>query len=95
MQILLKNSAITEHFNGGFNSEHNGGGAIMGADPETSALNNYLQMWDMENLFVCGANAFPHFGAPNPTTNSGCPNLPRNRRHDQILKRRRRLVGPS
>ncbi|GAA4725487.1 GMC family oxidoreductase [Brevibacillus fulvus] len=50
-----------------YQSTHNVGGAIMGADPETSALNNYLQMWDCENVFVPGANAFPHNSATNPT----------------------------
>ncbi|MFD1452776.1 GMC oxidoreductase [Oceanobacillus sojae] len=40
----------------------------MGKDPETSAVNSYLQMWDMDNLFVCGASAFPHFSCTNPTT---------------------------
>jgi gluconate 2-dehydrogenase alpha chain len=28
------------------------GGAIMGADPSTSVVNNYLQMWDFNNVFV-------------------------------------------
>lgn len=36
------------------------GGVIMGDDPETSAVNNYSQVWDMENLFVIGASALPH-----------------------------------
>lgn len=57
-----------EHFDGYLAFQHNSGGAIMGADPETSAVNNYLQMWEMDNLFVCGASAFPHFGVTNPTT---------------------------
>ncbi|WP_338448224.1 GMC family oxidoreductase [Niallia oryzisoli] len=51
--------------------QHSGGGVIMGNDPEASAVNNYLQMWDMENLFVCGASAFPHFGPTNPTLTLG------------------------
>lgn len=59
---------MAEHYAGGLAYQHNGGGVIMGADPETSAVNKYLQMWDMENLFVCGASAFPHFGITNPTT---------------------------
>ena len=32
----------------------------MGSDPATSAVNNYLQMWDAENIFVVGASAFAH-----------------------------------
>ncbi|GEN89046.1 GMC family oxidoreductase [Oceanobacillus sojae] len=59
---------MPEHFSGGLAFQHNGGGVIMGKDPETSAVNSYLQMWDMDNLFVCGASAFPHFSCTNPTT---------------------------
>ncbi|TQR10993.1 GMC family oxidoreductase [Psychrobacillus soli] len=59
---------IPEHYTGGLAFQHNGGGVIMGSDPTNSAINNYLQMWDMDNLFVCGASAFPHFSATNPTT---------------------------
>ncbi|QQK76826.1 GMC family oxidoreductase [Salicibibacter cibarius] len=55
----------------GFTFQHSSGGAIMGDSPDTSAVNNYLQMWDMDNLFVVGASAFPHFGAPNPTATAG------------------------
>lgn len=46
---------------------HNAGGAIMGDSPENSAVNNYLQLWDMDNLFVLGASAMPHFSCSNPT----------------------------
>ena len=59
---------MPEHYTGVLSFQHNAGGVIMGTDPETSAVNNYLQMWDMENLFVCGSSAFPHFSATNPTT---------------------------
>ncbi|WP_079909852.1 GMC family oxidoreductase [Paenibacillus sp. 32352] len=50
-----------------YQSTHNTGGVIMGADPTTSAVNNYLQMWDVQNLFVVGASAFPHNSGYNPT----------------------------
>ena len=43
-----------------YQSTHNTGGVIMGADPETSAVNNYSQMWDVENLFVVGASSYSH-----------------------------------
>ncbi|MBM7634989.1 GMC family oxidoreductase [Geomicrobium sediminis] len=54
-----------------YQTTHNTGGVIMGADPETSAVNNYLQMWDCENLFVVGASAFPHNSGYNPTPTVG------------------------
>lgn len=54
-----------------YQTTHNTGGAIMGADPKTSALNNYLQMWDCENVFIPGANAFPHNSGMNPTGTVG------------------------
>ncbi|MGM8366428.1 GMC family oxidoreductase [Virgibacillus sp. W0181] len=50
---------------------HSAGGVIMGDDPETSAVNNYSQVWDMENLFVVGGSSFPHFGNSNPTETIG------------------------
>lgn len=54
-----------------YQSTHNTGGVIMGANPETSALNNYLQMWDCENVFVPGASAFAHNSGYNPTNTVG------------------------
>ena len=39
----------------------------MGTDPKTSALNRYLQSWDVPNLFVMGASAFPQNAGYNPT----------------------------
>lgn len=50
---------------------HNTGGVIMGDDPETSAVNNYMQMWDANNVFVIGASAFPHNSCFNPTGTLG------------------------
>ena len=35
-----------------YQTTHVNGGAIMGTDPGTSALNRYLQCWDVPNLFV-------------------------------------------
>ncbi|USG65505.1 GMC family oxidoreductase [Brevibacillus ruminantium] len=54
-----------------YQSTHNTGGVIMGASPDISAVNNYLQMWDVENLFVIGASAFPHNSGYNPTDTVG------------------------
>ncbi|MBB3211643.1 gluconate 2-dehydrogenase alpha chain [Herbaspirillum sp. Sphag1AN] len=48
-------------------SSHTTGGACMGDDPRTSAVNKYLQSWDVPNTFVCGASAFANNGGYNPT----------------------------
>ncbi|WP_446053749.1 GMC family oxidoreductase [Virgibacillus saliphilus] len=58
-------------YDGPAGGSHFGGGVIMGDDPETSAVNNYSQVWDMENLFVVGSSAFPHFGNANPSGTIG------------------------
>lgn len=54
-----------------YQSTHNTGGVIMGAEPERSAVNSFLQMWDAENLFVVGASAFAHNSGYNPTGTVG------------------------
>ncbi len=50
-----------------YQTTHTCGGAVMGSDPKTSALNRYLQSWDVPNLFVMGATAFPQNAGYNPT----------------------------
>jgi gluconate 2-dehydrogenase alpha chain len=50
-----------------YRSSHLQGGTIMGASPETSVLNPWLQHWQMPNLFVLGASAFPQNPSGNPT----------------------------
>lgn len=52
-------------------SNHTIGGAVMGADRNTSAVNPYLQSWDCHNVFVVGASAFPNNGGYNPTGTVG------------------------
>lgn len=54
-----------------YQTTHNTGGAIMGADPKTSVVNRYLQSWDVPNLFVMGACAFPQNHGYNPTGTVG------------------------
>lgn len=54
-----------------YQSTHNTGGAVMGADPTTSVVNRYLQSWDAHNVFVVGASAFPQNSANHPTCTSG------------------------
>ncbi|GBR01824.1 GMC family oxidoreductase [Acetobacter oeni] len=50
-----------------YQTTHLGGGAVMGDDPKSSALNRYLQCWDVSNVFVIGSNAFPQGTGYNPT----------------------------
>jgi len=50
-----------------YQSTHNTGGAAMGTDLKTSALNRYCQTWDVSNVFVTGASAFPQNAGKNPT----------------------------
>jgi gluconate 2-dehydrogenase alpha chain len=54
-----------------YQTTHLNGGVIMGADPKTSAVNRYLQSWDVSNLFVLGASAFPQNAGYNPTLTVG------------------------
>ena len=54
-----------------YQTTHNTGGAVMGSDPKTSALNRYLQSWDVSNVFVMGASAFPQNAGYNPTGTVG------------------------
>ena len=50
-----------------YQTTHLCGGAIMGTDPKVSAVNRYLQSWDVPNLFVMGASGFPQNAGYNPT----------------------------
>jgi gluconate 2-dehydrogenase alpha chain len=50
-----------------YQSTHNTGGAVMGSDPQTSVVNSYLQSWDVDNVFVVGASAFPQNPGYTPT----------------------------
>ncbi len=59
---MLESYTITQ-----YQSTHVNGGAIMGASPESSVVNPWLQHWQMPNLWVMGASAFPQNGSGNPT----------------------------
>ncbi|HEX8603148.1 MAG TPA: GMC oxidoreductase, partial [Pseudoduganella sp.] len=54
-----------------YQTTHNTGGAVMGNDRSTSVVNRYLQSWDVSNLFVIGASAFPQNASYNPTDTVG------------------------
>ena len=58
----------TGHYNvADYQTSHLCGGAIIGADPKTAAVNRYQQSWDVSNLFVIGASSFPQNAGYNPT----------------------------
>jgi len=50
-----------------YQSTHTTGGAIMGSNPANSVINRYSQSWDLPNLFIYGASAFPQNVGYNPT----------------------------
>ena len=54
-----------------YQSTHNIGGAVMGADPSTSVVNKHLQSWDVPNVFVVGGSAYPQNAAVGPTETIG------------------------
>lgn len=68
---IIEEDVVPEEFNHVYSGGHYTGGVVMGDDPETSAVNNYLQMWDVDNLFVVGGSAFPQFGTHHPTPTIG------------------------
>jgi gluconate 2-dehydrogenase alpha chain len=54
-----------------YQTTHNTGGTVMGDNPATSVVNRYLQSWDVPNVFVIGASAFPQNASWNPTNTIG------------------------
>ena len=50
-----------------YQTTHVTGGAIMGTNRESSAVNTYLQSWDVPNIFVHGGCSFPQNAGYNPT----------------------------
>ena len=50
-----------------YQSTHNTGGTIMGADAATSVVSPHLQCWEATNLFISGASVFPQNSGYNPT----------------------------
>jgi gluconate 2-dehydrogenase alpha chain len=54
-----------------YQSTHNTGGTMMGADPKSSVVNRYMQTWDAHNLFIQGASVFPQQHGYNPTGTVG------------------------
>ncbi len=44
---------------------------MCGTSPANSVVNKYMQSWDVSNLFVVGASAFPQIPSFNPTGTVG------------------------
>jgi gluconate 2-dehydrogenase alpha chain len=64
----IKVGELDEHYDiWPYQTTHNTGGTIMGATPEDSVVNRYLQSWQLHNLFVMGAGVFPQNAGYNPT----------------------------
>ena len=74
-----------------YQSTHTTGGAVMGADPKSSVVNKYLQSWDVPNLFVVGASAFPQNAGYNPTGTVGALAY---HTSDAVIKRYVKKPGP-
>lgn len=64
---IIDQDELPDQFDHSYSGMHYIGGVTMGEDPEISAVNNYSQMWDMDNLFVVGGSSFPHFSSHHPT----------------------------
>ncbi len=63
----------------------------MGTDPKMSAVNRCLQSWDISNLFVVGASAYPQQASYNPTGTLGALTY---RTADAIKKKYSKKPGP-
>ncbi|RWR14624.1 GMC family oxidoreductase [Siminovitchia fortis] len=68
---VVPENVLTDYDIVPYQTTHNTGGTTMGADPATSVVNNYLQHWDADNLFVVGAGNFAHNSGYNPTGTVG------------------------
>ncbi|MFC0407716.1 GMC family oxidoreductase [Roseomonas elaeocarpi] len=54
-----------------YQSTHVVGGTATGSNPSNSAVNRYMQSWDVPNVFTVGANVFPQNSGYNPTGTVG------------------------
>jgi gluconate 2-dehydrogenase alpha chain len=89
--VAVGNSLPPHYDSAVYQSTHNTGGAIIGADPGSSVVNNYLQMWDFDNVFVIGACSFPQNAGRNPTGTVGALAY---RAADGIVNRYVKSPGP-
>lgn len=63
--------AVTDYYeNGVYRTPawHMLGTCRMGADPETSVIDNWHRSWEVPNLFICDGSSFATGGVVNPTS---------------------------
>lgn len=70
-KTVVSRGAIDQYDIVPYQTTHNTGGTVMSVAPEEGVVNNYLQHWNAENLFVVGAGNFAHNGGYNPTGTVG------------------------
>jgi len=70
-KTVVPNAEITDYNIVPYQTTHNTGGTVMSLKPEDGVVNNYLQHWDVENLFAVSAGNFAHNGGYNPTGTLG------------------------
>jgi len=70
-KTVVPNAEITDYNIVPYQTTHNTGGTVMSSKPEDGVVNNYLQHWDVENLFAVSAGNFAHNSGYNPTGTLG------------------------
>lgn len=70
-KTVVPNAEITDYNIVPYQTTHNTGGTVMSLKPEDGVVNNYLQHWDVENLFAVSAGNFAHNSGYNPTGTLG------------------------
>ena len=66
--IISVQGKLPAHYStAAYQNSHLAGGAVMGRTPDESVVDTELRCWDLTNLWVVGASAFPRNPSPNPT----------------------------
>ena len=74
-----------------YQSTHNTGGTVMGANPATSVVSPHLQCWEASNLFISGASVYPQNSGYNPSGLVGALGLRLGEHLVDYLQRPRRM----
>ncbi len=70
-KTIVPNAEITDYNIVPYQTTHNTGGTVMSTTPDKGVVNNYLQHWDVENLFALSSGSFAHNSGYNPTGTLG------------------------